>query len=89
MNLKNWLAGLPGSGKPMPVLSFPSVQLLGVSVYELTHNSELQAKGMKAVADRVNSAASRMMDLSVEGLRLQNKSHRKRNPDGCRHTYHR
>ena len=45
----------------------PSAQLLGVSVYELTHSAELQARGMKAVADRVNSAASLcMMDLSVE-----------------------
>ena len=67
MDIKKWIAGLPSSGRPMPVLSFPSAQLLGVSVYELTHSAELQARGMKAVADRVNSAASLcMMDLSVE-----------------------
>jgi uroporphyrinogen decarboxylase len=67
MNLGDWLSGLPKSGNPLPILSFPSVQLLGVSVYELTHSSELQAKGMKAVADRVKSAVSlSMMDLSVE-----------------------
>ncbi|HOA84611.1 MAG TPA: methyltransferase, partial [Bacillota bacterium] len=67
INLGDWLAGLPKSGKPLPILSFPTVELLGVSVYELTHSSELQAKGMKAVADRVKSAVSlSMMDLSVE-----------------------
>lgn len=67
MNMKKWIADLPATGKSMPILSFPSVKLLGVSVYDLTHSSELQAKGMKAVADRVDTIASvSMMDLSVE-----------------------
>ena len=53
--------------QPVPVLSFPCVQLLGISVRELISDSTLQAKGMKAVADRVPSAASvSLMDLSVE-----------------------
>lgn len=53
--------------KALPVLSFPSTSLLGVNVRALIGSSELQAKGMKAVADRVPSAASvSMMDLSVE-----------------------
>ncbi len=66
-SIKEWLAGLPACGRPVPVLSFPSVQLMGVSVYDLTHSDVLQAKGMKAVADRLDSAASvSMMDLSVE-----------------------
>ena len=53
--------------KAMPILSFPSVQLMGISVRELISSSELQAKGMKLVADRVDSMASlSMMDLSVE-----------------------
>ena len=53
--------------KAMPILSFPSIHLLGVGVKELIFNSELQARGMKAIADRVDSAASvSMMDLSVE-----------------------
>lgn len=51
----------------MPILSFPSVQLMGCTVRELVMDSALQAKGMKAVADRVDSCASvSMMDLSVE-----------------------
>lgn len=53
--------------KGMPVLSFPSTQLLDVTVRELIGSSELQAKGMKAVADRTPAAAAvSMMDLSVE-----------------------
>ena len=52
---------------PMPVLSFPSVTLLGIGVKELISDPELQAKGMKAVADRNRASASvSMMDLSVE-----------------------
>jgi len=53
--------------KAMPVLSFPSVQLLGIGVRELISDSGLQAQGMKAIADRVDAAAAlSMMDLSVE-----------------------
>lgn len=67
MNMKSWLANLAVSKKPMPILSFPSSTLLGVSVYELTHSAQLQTEGMKAVADRTNAAAAvSMMDLSVE-----------------------
>jgi len=69
MRAMEWLRQLPkqSSKKPLPLLSFPSVSLLGVSVAEITKNAELQAKGMKAVADKVDSAASvGMMDLSVE-----------------------
>lgn len=53
--------------KAMPVLSFPSVQLLGITVRELVESSDKQAEGMKAIADRVDSAAAvSMMDLSLE-----------------------
>lgn len=65
MNMKKWAEG--PITKPMPVLSFPSVQLLHVTVRELISDSSLQARGMKAVADRVQTAASvSLMDLSVE-----------------------
>jgi uroporphyrinogen decarboxylase len=48
-------------------LSFPGIKLTGLTVKELISSSELQAKTMKAVADRCDSAASlSMMDLSVE-----------------------
>ena len=53
--------------KALPVLSFPSVQLLGITVRELINDSDLQAKGMKAVADRVPTAAAvSLIDLSLE-----------------------
>ncbi len=69
MNVQKWLEEIRTSPvkKPMPILSFPSVQLMGCTVRELVMDSALQAKGMKAVADRVDScAAVSMMDLSVE-----------------------
>ena len=69
MNMKKWAADLLAADKklPMPVLSFPSVTLLGIGVKELISDPELQAKGMKAVADRNRASASvSMMDLSVE-----------------------
>ncbi|MCL2033359.1 MAG: uroporphyrinogen decarboxylase family protein [Oscillospiraceae bacterium] len=69
MNMTQWLYDMKESSvkKAMPILSFPSVQLLGIGVKELIYSSDLQAKGMKAVADRVDAAAAvSMMDLSVE-----------------------
>ena len=68
-NMKKWLDDVRESSvkKAMPILSFPSVQLLGVSVKELISDSETQAKGMKMVAERTDaSAAVSLMDLSVE-----------------------
>ena len=51
-NMKQWVKSLKGTGakKPIPVLSFPCVSLLGITVRELISDSELQAKGMKLVA---------------------------------------
>ena len=68
-NMSSWMNSLMGvhEKKPLPVLSFPCVSLLGITVRELISDSELQAKGMKAVADRTDAAASvSFMDLSVE-----------------------
>lgn len=56
-----------GKKKSMPVLSFPCITLMDISVKQLVSDSDLQAKGMKLVADRCPTAASvSMMDLSVE-----------------------
>ena len=53
--------------KAMPVLSFPSTSLLGITVKELIDSSEKQAEGMRLVAELTDAAASvSMMDLSVE-----------------------
>ncbi len=69
MNMKQWMEDLRLAPvkKSMPVLSFPCISLMGITVKELIQDSEVQAKGMKLVADRIDSAASvSMMDLSVE-----------------------
>jgi len=69
MNMSHWLNDMKSAKvkKPMPILSFPSVQLLGTNVKDLINSSDLLSLGMKAIADRVDSAASvSMMDLSVE-----------------------
>jgi len=53
--------------KAMPILSFPSISLMDITVRELIADADVQAKGMKLIADRVPSSASvSMMDLSVE-----------------------
>ena len=53
--------------RPLPILSFPCVSLLDVSVRKLISDSALQAEGMRLVAQKTNAAAAvSLMDLSVE-----------------------
>lgn len=69
MNMYAWTEQLLATRnkKAIPVLSFPSVQLMGITVRELISSAEMQAKGMKMIADRVDTGASvSLMDLSVE-----------------------
>jgi Uroporphyrinogen-III decarboxylase len=69
MNMKQWLSEIKAAKqkKAMPILSFPSIQLLGISVPELISSAKMQAKGMQMIAERVNAAASlSMMNLSLE-----------------------
>ena len=69
MNMKQWVADTIAAPKKkaMPVLSFPSIQLMGINVRELISSSDSQAQGMKLIADRVDAGASvSLMDLSVE-----------------------
>lgn len=69
-NMYQWVEDIKAAPvkKAMPVLSFPSIQLLGITVQELINDSDIQAKGMKAVADRTPKAGGSvsLMDLSVE-----------------------
>lgn len=69
-NMDQWTKNLLAAKekKAMPVLSFPSIQLLGITVKDLISDSDLQARGMKAVADRTPQAgaAVSLMDLSLE-----------------------
>ena len=68
-NMKAWLQDMIASPtkKALPVLSFPAIQLMGITVRQLISDSDRQAEGMALVAERVKSAASvSLMDLSVE-----------------------
>ncbi len=68
-NMKQWVAEQIAAPpkKPLPILSFPSIQLMGITVKELLFSSASQAQGMKRIADRTDGAASvSLMDLSVE-----------------------
>lgn len=58
---------LTSKSKTIPILSFPSASLLGVTVRELISSADMQVKGMKSIAESCNVGASvNMMDLSVE-----------------------
>lgn len=53
--------------KPMPVLSFPAVQLMGITVKDLISSSDHQAKAMALIVQHTDASASvSLMDLSVE-----------------------
>ncbi len=68
-NMKKWIEELrtAPAKRALPVLSFPSIQLMNITVKELISSPDTQATGMKLVADRIDSAAAvSMMDLSVE-----------------------
>ena len=66
-NMADWLNSLAKSGKPLPLLSYPSSQLIGASVYEITHDAGIQTKGILKIAEETNAAAAVcMMDLSLE-----------------------
>ena len=62
-----WNAAASSPKGAMPVLSFPATQKLGVNVYELVHDAQLQAQAMEYVAKNTPTVASvSLMDLSVE-----------------------
>ena len=68
MNMYNWVERvIYGEQKALPVLSYPAVQFLYVTVKELACDSGYQAMGMRLLADRYDMpAALTYMDLSVE-----------------------
>ena len=68
-NMRQWLADQIAAKKkkPLPVLSFPSITLMGITVKELISDSDNQARGMKMIADKADTAAAvSLMDLSLE-----------------------
>ncbi len=69
MNMRKWLEEVKQAKtkRPLPILSFPSVQLLNTTVSQLIGSAALQAEGMVRIAERQPLLASvSMMDLSVE-----------------------
>ena len=69
MDMKKWKEKVltADEKKSLPILSFPCVQLMGISVEQLISDSTLQAEGMIKISSRIDSFASlSMMDLSVE-----------------------
>lgn len=69
MNMKLWVEQEIQKQKkiPLPVLSFPVIQLLGVGINEFIQSSQLQAEGMLRVVSELDMpAAISLMDLSVE-----------------------
>lgn len=77
-NMRQWMEKLRMAPvkKALPILSFPAVQLLGITVKELISDADAQARGMEAVAGAVDAAASvSLMDLSVEAECFGSKIH--------------
>lgn len=67
--MRRWLreAAKAECGSAFPILSAPGATLIGVSLRNLTEDSDLQAAAIAAVAGRCESIASvGLMDLSVE-----------------------
>lgn len=63
-NIRNLLQEARGA---LPVLSFPAVQKLGISVEEMVRSAPLQAEAMTLIAEQTPTlAAVSPMDLSVE-----------------------
>ena len=69
-NMYDWISHIrmAKEKKAMPILSFPAIQKMGISVENLILHSESQAEGMKVIADSLPKAAASVsvMDLSVE-----------------------
>lgn len=66
--MKEWIKyQLSNKHLTMPILSFPSIQLMGVNMTELVQNSDYQVKGMQLIAEQYpTSACLSFMDLSIE-----------------------
>ena len=68
-DMEKWMRDMvsPGEKRPLPVLSFPGIQITGNTVEETVRSGRLQAECMEAIADRFDMAAVLgLMDLSVE-----------------------
>ena len=81
MQARAWLNALRDAPrkKPLPVLSFPCVSLLNITVKDLIADSGLQAEGMRRVAERVDALSDQgeetMYQLAI-GLALEANARR-------------
>lgn len=69
MNVREWLweSARGDNKRALPILSFPAVQKLGITVEQLVKNAEWQAQAMQAIARETDTlAVVSPMDLSVE-----------------------
>lgn len=69
MDMTKWVADTIAADtkQALPVLSFPAIQKMGITVKELIDSTDKQAEAMKVIADAFPTAASvSFMDLSVE-----------------------
>ena len=67
---------LKNKNRTLPILSFSSVSLLGITVRELLSSPEIQVNGIKAISDKCPIGASiNMMDLSLEAEAFGAKVH--------------
>lgn len=68
-DMKKWIQDMIRADvkKPLPVLSFPGIQITGNTVEEIVGSGKLQADCMEAIAKKFDMAAVlSLMDLSVE-----------------------
>lgn len=69
MNMNKWIQDIIEAPvkKPFPILSFPSVNFMNMTVEELVSSSDNLANGIKIISDKVDMpAALGYMDLSIE-----------------------
>lgn len=77
MDMNKWVADTIAAEKKkaLPVLSFPAIQVMGVTVKDLIDDAAKQAEAMKIVAERTDAGASvSFMDLSVEAEAFGSKT---------------
>lgn len=67
--MENWLKDIriQKNKRAMPVLTFPAIQLMGISVSKLINDSDLQVQALQIINERCHPLAIMgFMDLSVE-----------------------
>lgn len=69
IDMRKWLNNQIAAGvkKTVPALSYSGIQLMDIKVKDIISSSDNQAKGMKLISEKVDSAAVlSLMDMSLE-----------------------